>query len=103
MAVSNNAGVKFIFGMSLHVAGRKREAIPELEQAVKLDPQMAPAWLFLGTTRLQLGETVAAVKALRTVLELQPDQQQARQMLAGALGSLDRGGERAGEYQKVPR
>ena len=100
-AVPNNPGLKLNLGMALHLAGKKREAIPELEQAVKLDPEMAPAWLFLGTTRLQLGETVAAVKPLRTVLELQPEQQQARQMLAGALLSLERAEEATVEYHRL--
>ena len=100
-AVPNNPGLKLNLGMALHLAGKKREAIPELEQAVKLDPEMAPAWLFLGTTRLQLGETAAAVKPLRTVLELQPEQQQARQMLAGALLSLERVEEATVEYHRL--
>ena len=100
-AVPNNPGLKLNLGMALHLAGNKREAIPELEQAVKLDPELAPAWLFLGTTHLQLGETVAAVKPLRTVLELQPEQQQARQMLAGALLSLDRTEEATVEYNRL--
>src|SRR5499427_10379917 len=67
-AVPNNPGLKLNLGMALHMAGKKREAIPELEAAVKLDPSLAPAWLFLGTARLQLGETIAAVKAFKTVL-----------------------------------
>jgi predicted Zn-dependent protease len=100
-AVPNNPGLKLNLGMALHMAGKKREAIPELEQAVKLDPQMAPAWLFLGTTRLQLGEASAALKPLRTVLLLQPDQHQARQMLADALLSLDRLEEANAEYRRL--
>lgn len=100
-ALPNNPGLKLNLGMALHMSGRKREAIPELEQAVKLDPQLTPAWLFLGTTRLQLGETAAAVKALRTVLKLEPDQQQARQMLASALLSLDRVEEARDEYKNL--
>src|SRR5262249_49253359 len=89
-ALPNNPGLKLDLGMALHMAGKKREAIPELQQAVKLDPQMAPAWLFLGTTRLQLGDTAAAIKPLRTVLELQPEPHQATQRPARALPSLDR-------------
>src|ERR1051326_9136942 len=50
-AVPDNPGLKLNLGMALQLARKKREAIPELEQAVKLDPQMAPAWLFLGTDR----------------------------------------------------
>jgi superkiller protein 3 len=100
-AVPNNPGLKLNLGMALHLAGRKREAIPELEQAVKLDPQLAPAWLFLGTTCLQLGEAAAALKPLRTVLQLQPDEHQARQMLADALLSLDRLEDASAEYHRL--
>jgi predicted Zn-dependent protease len=100
-AVPNNPGLKLNLGMALHLAGRKREAIPELEQAVKLDPQLAPAWLFLGTTHMQLGEASAALKPLRTVLQLQPDQHQARQMIADALLSLDRLEDASAEYHRL--
>jgi predicted Zn-dependent protease len=100
-AVPNNPGLKLNLGMALHLAGKKREAIQELEEAVKLDPHMAPAWLFLGTTRLQLGEPSAALKPLRTVLQLRPDQHQARQMLADALFSLDRLEQARTEYQRI--
>ena len=100
-AVPNNAGLRLNLGMALHMAGKKRESIPELEQAVKLDPRLEPGWLFLGTTRLQLGQPIAAIKALRTAVELQPDQQQARQMLADALFSVDHFQEAMVEYRKL--
>ena len=100
-AVPNNPGLKLNLGMALHLAGRKREAIPELEAAVKLQPDLAPAWLFLGTARLQLGETTAAVKAFKTVLSLQPENREASQMLAEALSSLGRIEEAANQYQRL--
>jgi len=100
-AVPNNPGLKLNLGMALHMAGKKREAIPELEDAVKLDPGLAPAWLFLGATRLQLGETTAAIKALKMALSLQPDHREARRMLADALLSLDRVEQAAAEYRKL--
>ncbi len=99
--VPNNPGLMLNLGMALHMAGKKREAIPELEAAVKFDPGLAPAWLFLGTAHLQLGETTAAVKALKVVLELQPDHREARQMLAGALLSLDRVEEAVEQHKKL--
>lgn len=102
-AVPNNPGLKLNLGMALQQAGKKREAIPYLEQAVKLDSQIAPAWLFLGATHLQLGDPAAAIKPLKTVLQLQPDQQQARQMLADALFSLDRVEEARTEYGRLAR
>ena len=100
-AVPNNPGLLLNLGMAMHMAGKEREAIPELEAAVELDPTLAPAWLFLGAARLQLGETTAGVKALKIVLNLQPDHREARQMLAGALLSLDRVEEATEQYQKL--
>src|SRR5713226_8352886 len=47
-AVLNNPGLMLNLGMALHMAGDDRESIPQLEAAVKLDPKLAPAWLFLG-------------------------------------------------------
>ena len=76
--------------MALHMAGKQRQAIPELEAATKLNPNLAPASLFLGTARLQLGEMTAGIKALKTVLNLEAENRKARQMLASALLSLDR-------------
>src|SRR6266705_871683 len=99
--VPNNPGLMLNLGMALHMAGKKREAIPELEAAVKFDPGLAPAWLFLGAAHLQLGETTAAVKALKVVLDLQPDHREARQMLAGALLSLDRVKEAVEQHKKL--
>jgi predicted Zn-dependent protease len=100
-AMPSNPGLKLNLGIALHMAGKKSEAIPELEAAVKLDATLEPAWLFLGTTRLQLGETAAALRPLKMVLSLEPDQPQARQMLAGALLSLGRPDEAAAEYRKL--
>ena len=100
-AVPNNPGLKLNLGMALHMAGRKREAIPELEAAVTLKPDLAPAWLFLGTARMQLGERTAAIKAFKTVLSLQPENHEAAQMLAEALSSLGRIEEAAEQYQRL--
>jgi len=100
-AVPNNAGLMLNLGMALHMAGDERQSLPPLETAVKLDPMLAPAWLFLGAARLQLGQTPAAVGALKTVLSLQPDHRDALEMLAGALLSLNRPAEAAEQYRKL--
>src|SRR3981081_2472382 len=100
-AVPNNPGLMLNLGMALHMAGKEREAIPQLEAVVKRDPAVAPAWLFLGAARLRAGQATAAVKALKTFLELQPDHREAREMAASALLSLDRFDEAAEQYQKL--
>jgi predicted Zn-dependent protease len=100
-AVPNNPGLLLNLGMALHMAGDERNSIPQLEAAVKLDPKLAPAWLFLGAARLQLGKAPAAVEALKMVLGLQPDHRGALEMLAGALLSLDRATEAADQYRKL--
>src|SRR6266852_4859877 len=87
--------------MALQMAGDERKSLPPLETAVKLDPKLAPAWLFLGAAHLQLGQTPAAVEALKTVLSLQPDHRDAREMLASALLSLDRAAEAEEHYRKL--
>src|SRR2546423_709956 len=101
VAVPNNPGLLLNLGMALHMAGDQRKSIPPLEAAVKLDPQLAPAWLFLATARLQLGQTATAIDALKTILQLQPDHQQARELLANALLSVGRAIEAADQYQKL--
>src|SRR5947207_2583518 len=100
-ALPNNPGLLLNLGMALHMAGDERKSIPQLEAAVKLDPNLGPAWLFLGAARLQLGDALEAVEPLRAVLRLQPDHQEARLMLAGALLSLERNAEAAQEYRKL--
>ena len=100
-AVPNNPGLMLNLGMALHMAGDERKSIQQLEAAVKLDPKLTPAWLFLGAARLQLGKAPAAVEALKTVLRLQPDHRGALEMLAGALLSLDRAMEAAEQYRKL--
>jgi len=100
-SVPNNPGLLLNLGMALHMAGDERKSIPQLEAAVKLDPNLAPAWLFLGAARLQLGQTPAAIEAVRTVLRLEPDHRGALEVLAGALLSLDRPAEAAEQYRKL--
>ncbi len=100
-AVPRNPGLLLNLGMALHMAGDERKSIPQLEAAVKLDPKLTPAWLFLGAARLQVGETPAGIDALRTVLRLQPDHRDALELLAGALLSLDRPAEATNQYQKL--
>jgi len=100
-AVPNNPGLLLNLGMALHMAGDERNSIPQLEAAVKLDSKLTPAWLFLGAARLELGQTLSGLEALKMVLELQPDHRGALELLAGALLSLNRPAEAAHQYRKL--
>ena len=100
-AVPNNPGLLLNLGMALHMAGDERNSIPQLQAAVKLDSKLTPAWLFLGAARLELGQTLSGLEALKMVLSLQPDHPGALEMLAGALLSLDRAAEAADQYRKL--
>jgi predicted Zn-dependent protease len=102
-AVPNNPGLMLNLGMALHMAGNEREAIPRLEAVIKLDPTAAPAWLFLGAARLQMGQPAAALKPLETFLGLQSDHLEARSMLASALLSLGRLEEAAEQYRHLTK
>jgi tetratricopeptide (TPR) repeat protein len=100
-AVPNNPGLMLNLGMALHMAGDERKSISQLEAAVKLDPKLTPAWLFLGAARLRLGQASAAIEPLKMVLRREPDHQDALEMLAAALLSLGRDAQAARQYQKL--
>lgn len=100
-AVPDNPGLMLNLGMAFHMAGQEQRAAEQLEAAVKLEPKLAPAWVFLGATRLQMYHVPAAVEALKTALELEPDNAGAVEMLASALLSLNRASEAVEQYSKL--
>ena len=100
-AVPDSPGLMLNLGMAFHMAGQEQKAVAQLEAAVKLDPTLTPAWLFLGAARLQMHKAPGAVEALKTALRLQPDNRGALEMLAGALLSLDRTAEAAEQYRRL--
>ena len=51
-------------GMALSMAGRPREAVPPLEAALKVRPDLMPASLFLGVAQMELGRPARARRAL---------------------------------------
>ncbi len=97
----DNPGLLMNLGLAQHMAGQYRKAIPPLDAAVKLEPKLLPAWLFLGASHLKLGQPAKAIAPLEKVLELDANQKDARGMLADALFSLDRLERAAAEYRKV--
>ncbi|HEY2946202.1 MAG TPA: tetratricopeptide repeat protein [Vicinamibacteria bacterium] len=89
-ALPNEPGMRLNLGMAESMAGHPRAALPHFRAAVKLKPDLMPAWLFLGATHMELGEPAPAVAPLQKVVAAQPENVQARQMLAEALLDLQR-------------
>lgn len=89
-ALPDEPGMLLNLGMALSMAGRPREAVPPLEAALKLRPDLLPASLFLGVSQMDLGRPERAVEPLQKVVAAQPDHQEARRRLADALWLLDR-------------
>jgi len=89
-ALPNEPGMQLNLGMAESMAGHKREALPRFRAAVRLKPDLMPAWLFLGATHMELREPAPAVAPLQKVVAAQPGNTQARQMLGEALLELER-------------
>jgi predicted Zn-dependent protease len=102
-AVPNNPGLLLNLGMAKHMAGRDREAIPHLQAALKIDPNIFPANLFLGASLLRSGDAAKAVPPLQKAAALQPDYPDVRAMLGDALLELDRPGEAVEHYQRLTK
>ena len=100
-ALPNEPGMILNLAMAESMAGRPREALPHLRAAVKLKPDLLPAWLFLGAVNMELGDPAQAVAPLEKVLAAQPENLQARQMLAQALSGLRRWEQAARQFRAL--
>jgi tetratricopeptide (TPR) repeat protein len=97
-ALPDEPGMWLNLGMALSLAGRPREALPHLEAAVSLRPDLVPASLFLGITHMDLGQPARAIEPLQKVVAAQPDNQDARRRLADSFWALERFESAARQY-----
>src|SRR5689334_6675120 len=72
-AVPNNPGLLLNLGMALHLAGHSHQAIAPLQNALRLDAGIAPAWLFLGASYLSADDPDHALNPLKKYVDLQPE------------------------------
>ena len=100
-ALPNEPGMRMNLGMALSMAGGLQEAVPHLQAALKLKPDLLPASLFLGAAYAELGQPAKAVSPLQTFVAAQPEHREARQMLADALLALERWGAAARHYRAL--
>ena len=80
-AIPGNPGLLLNQGMALHMAGEDSKAIPPLESALKLNPNIPPAMLFLGASYLRTGQPAKAMVLLEKFVSIDPKHAEARQML----------------------
>ena len=82
-ALPGNAGLLLNLGMARHMGGNDAGAIAPLEASLRIQ-ELSPAFLFLGSSYMHLGQPAKAFAPLRRFVALQPDHREARQMLAEA-------------------
>ena len=80
-------------------AGRYQDAILECRRLLRLRPDLFPALLFLGASQLKLGDASSAIGPLRQALSINPNDLNARIMLADSLLANRQPREAAGEYE----
>ncbi len=68
-----------------YTAKRYREAATNATSALRMQPDLLAARLFLGASQLELGEFPAAIESLRVVVAANPRERNARLMLGEAL------------------
>ena len=84
-AVPQSAQARNNFGGSLLLQGRVDEAIPQLQEALRLDPAHAEAHSNLGVALARRGRSAEAIEHYRESLRLDPRQTQAYSNLGNAL------------------
>jgi predicted Zn-dependent protease len=100
-AVPGNGGLLLNLGMAQHLAGDDASAIPTLESALKLRPDLPPALIMLGEAYLKIDRPAKALPLLRKAALLDPGQMDVRRMLAQATSSLNLHEEAATNLRKL--
>lgn len=100
-AMPGNPGLLLNQGMALHMAGSDAQAIPVLVQALKLNPNIPPAQLFLGASYLRTRQPALAMAPLAKFIATQPDHLEARQMMVDAASTLGRMAEAVPHLEKL--
>lgn len=68
----------FIEGVRLVKEGMYQEAVTELQAATGEDPELEPAWHYLGVAQFHLGNLQEAVAALQRAIEITPNRPETR-------------------------
>lgn len=88
---------------ALQEAGRTDEAIEHYQQALRIQPDYAPAFNNLGTALMAKGDMVGAIEAFRQSLRRQPESTRARDLLAAAQYDLGTTFLSQGDYERAEK
>lgn len=88
--------LSYFRGLSLDRAGKRSEAIPAFQEAIRLNPGSAEAHLELGKTELTVGHVNDAIAELEEALHLSPGNVPARRLLSQAY-------QRAGDAKRAAK
>ena len=67
-ALPSNPGLRMNLALAQHMAGRDRDAAPNLEAVLKVQPKNVPALVTLGAARLALSEPKLAISPFERAL-----------------------------------
>jgi len=93
----------FIDGVNLVRDGQFQEALAKLQSATTVNPNLEPAWHFIGVCEYNLGRNQEAVAALQRAIELRPDRPESRLYIGRIYESLGAYDEAIGVYQEELR
>jgi len=65
-----DANMRLLYVRNLAASQRYAEAVTQLEELTRRDPQLAPPWLTLGALRLEMHQPAEATEALKRYVEL---------------------------------
>jgi predicted Zn-dependent protease len=100
-SLPDEPGLLMNLGMALAMGGHEAEALAPLERAIKLEPGLIPAHLFLGSSYLALGNAEKAIAPLERVVAARPTEIEQRRMLAQAYAAVGRSVDAVGQLRRV--
>ena len=90
-------------GLIYYLSDHFQDAVPALQQALKLDSSRWGSALFLGICYYRVGQFAKALEPLHYALQIKPDLPEGYFWLGTLLHALGRNEEAIAELQKVPR
>ena len=102
-ATGNNALAECNLGNALGAQGHAQEAIPHLEEALRISPAYAEAHLNLGVALVTEGKIDEAIEHYRAAIKFTPNYAQAHRFLAAALALKFRNAEAKNEFLEALR